>query len=74
MARLILTRDNDTLKALFLTGTRMWTGSGAECTIRSDADAATRNPVAGAVIHLDECKLLFRETVPVPAHAWPAGR
>jgi hypothetical protein len=36
MAKLILTRDNKTLKTLFLTGTRMWIGSGPECDIRID--------------------------------------
>ena len=39
MAKLILTRDNKTLKTLFLTGTRMWIGSGPECDIRIDGDA-----------------------------------
>jgi pSer/pThr/pTyr-binding forkhead associated (FHA) protein len=36
MAKLILTRDNRILKTLFLTGTRMWIGSGPECDIRID--------------------------------------
>jgi len=36
MAKLILTRGNKTLKTLFLTGTRMWIGSGPECDIRID--------------------------------------
>jgi len=36
MAKLTLTRDNRTLKTLFLTGTRMWIGSGPECDIRID--------------------------------------
>jgi len=36
MAKLILTRGNETLKTLFLTGTRMWIGSGSECDIRID--------------------------------------
>jgi len=39
MAKLTLTRDNETLKTLFLTGTRMWIGSGPECDIRIDGDA-----------------------------------
>ena len=38
MAKLILTRDRKTLKTLFLTGTRMWVGSGTECDIRIDGD------------------------------------
>ena len=38
MAKLILTRDNRTLKTLFLTGTRMWIGPGPECDIRIDGD------------------------------------
>ena len=38
MAKLILTRDNKPLKTLFLTGTRMWIGSGPECDIRIDGD------------------------------------
>jgi pSer/pThr/pTyr-binding forkhead associated (FHA) protein len=39
MARLILTRDNKTLKTLFLTGSRMWIGNGPECDIRIQTDA-----------------------------------
>jgi hypothetical protein len=39
MAKLILTRDNTTLKTLFLTGTRMWIGSGRECDIRVDGES-----------------------------------
>jgi hypothetical protein len=39
MAKLILTRDNKTLKTLFLTGARMWIGSGPECDIRIDSDS-----------------------------------
>jgi pSer/pThr/pTyr-binding forkhead associated (FHA) protein len=39
MAKLILTRDSKTLKTLFLTGTRMWVGSGTECDIRIDGDS-----------------------------------
>jgi len=36
MAKLTLSRDNHILKTLFLTGTRMWIGSGPECDIRID--------------------------------------
>jgi predicted component of type VI protein secretion system len=38
MAKLILTRNNKTLKTLFLTGTRMWIGSGPECDIHIDGN------------------------------------
>ena len=39
MAKLILTRGDEVLKTLFLTGTRMWIGSGPECGIRIDGSA-----------------------------------
>ncbi len=38
MAKLILTRDNKPLKTLFLTGTRIWIGSGPACDIRIDGN------------------------------------
>jgi len=38
MAKLILTRDNQTLKTLFLTGTRTWIGSAPGCDIRIDGE------------------------------------
>jgi hypothetical protein len=39
MAKLILTHNDKTLKTLFLTGTRMWIGSGPDCDIHVDADS-----------------------------------
>ncbi len=52
MAKLILTRDNKTLKTLFLTGTRMWIGSGPECDIRI-ADNGEAEPLA-SITHQDK--------------------
>ena len=51
MARLILTRDNTPLKTLFLTGKRMWIGSGPECDIRIEADADGEQ--LASITHLD---------------------
>lgn len=51
MAKLILTRDNNTLKTLFLTGTRMWIGSGPGCDIRIDDDDNTER--LASITHRD---------------------
>ncbi len=56
MARLILTRDNKTLKTLFLTGTRMWIGSGPECDIR--IDTSDHGEQLASITHRDKRYIL----------------
>jgi hypothetical protein len=51
MAKLILTRDDKTLQTLFLTGTRMWIGSGPECDIRIDGDGGPLASIAHQAEH-----------------------
>ena len=52
MASLFLTRDNKTLKTLFLTGKRMWIGSGPECDIR--IEAGEHGEQFASITHLDK--------------------
>ena len=56
MARLILTHDNKTLKTLFLTGKRMWIGSGPECDIR--IDAGDQGEQLASITHIDKRYIL----------------